>query len=216
MKNAFEKAAKWYRRRLGRFLPRDCGAPILDLPCGYGNFLYFLRQLGYQNVLGVDLDPQQVELTRVLGLNAVVGDGLQYVGERPNAFEMISTVDFLEHLSKDELLSFLGDCYGALRPNGMLIVRVPCSDGPFGARDRYNDLTHEIGFTCGALCNALKAVGFREVTVLDERPQPYNLANMLRLAGFLLVTRVGNAFLSGVGLSAPSIWTTSMWAVAQK
>jgi SAM-dependent methyltransferase len=201
MKKAFEKAAKWYRCRLQRFLPQDCKAPILDLPCGYGNFLFFLRQ---------------VELARMLGLNAVVGDGLQYVGERPIAFEMISAIDFLEHLSKDELMSFLGDCYRALRPNGRLIVRVPCSDGPFGARDRYNDLTHEIGFTSGALSNALRAVGFPEVIVLDERPQPYKIVNMLRLVGFVAVTRTANVFLSCAGLGSPRIWTTSMWAVAQK
>jgi len=59
------------------------------------------------------------------------------------------------------------------------------------------------GLTSGVLPNVLRAAGFRVVLVLDERSQPYKPVNMLRLAGFVVVTNVANCFLSPVGLSPP-------------
>ncbi|MCX7704381.1 MAG: class I SAM-dependent methyltransferase [Planctomycetota bacterium] len=53
-------------------LPKDKNAKILELGCGYGAFLLFLKQQGYTNLIGVDISPQQVETAHKLGLQKEV------------------------------------------------------------------------------------------------------------------------------------------------
>lgn len=65
---------KWYRDRFQSLLPSDKSAKILDVPCGEGNILYFLKELGYSNVHGFDLDECRVEVAQQIGLNAQVKD----------------------------------------------------------------------------------------------------------------------------------------------
>jgi len=73
----FEQLARWYDGRLSPHLPKDKQARCLDVPCGFGNFLYFLNGKGYQNIQGIDLDSKQVELAKLVGLPAEQGDAFQ-------------------------------------------------------------------------------------------------------------------------------------------
>jgi len=212
----FDKLSLWYQRRIGKYLPKENSANILDCPCGYGNLLYFFKKLGYNNALGIDLDAGRVSLAKSLGLNAKAEDAFKFIENKNNFYELITSVDFLEHLTKDELIKYLEKCFNALKEGGGIILRMPCCDGPFGSRDRYNDLTHETGFTSGAAGGLLKMVGFREVIVLDERPQPYKLVNYPRLFSYIAFTRFSNLFLKFIGLGAPKVWTTSMWVIGRK
>ena len=49
-----------YRAAFGPHLPADRDAKILDLGCGCGYFLHFLRTEGYTNVLGIDSSADQL------------------------------------------------------------------------------------------------------------------------------------------------------------
>jgi len=212
----FGKMAKWYKCRIGKFLPRNRSVKILDLPCGYGNFLYFLKSQGLKDILGVDSDLNQIKLVNSIGLDAVVSDATSFLNDKNKCYDLISSLDFLEHLTKEELLKYLDLSFRALKDGGKIILRVPCSDGIFGARDRYNDITHETGFTSGAITNVLKVIGFKDIIVLDERPQSYKFINLLRVMLYICFTKMANIFLWIIGLSPPRIWTTSMWIVAKK
>jgi SAM-dependent methyltransferase len=50
---------------ISRHLPQDREAKILDLACGHGAFLHYLRLAGYANCSGVDISPEQIELGSV-------------------------------------------------------------------------------------------------------------------------------------------------------
>src|SRR5262245_13422925 len=58
----------WYTQD---WLPTGREVPILDIGCGSGQFLYFLRDRGFGQAAGIDLDGDQVEVARSLGLNAI-------------------------------------------------------------------------------------------------------------------------------------------------
>ena len=212
----FDKLSLWYQKRIGKFLPKENSANILDCPCGYGNLLYFFKKYGYTNALGIDLDAGRASLAKSLDLNAKTEDAFKFLEDKNSLYDLITSVDFLEHLTKDGLIRYLESCFNALKDEGHIILRMPCCDGPFGARDRYNDLTHETGFTSGVAEGLLRMAGFREVVILDERPQPYKLVNYLRLFCYIAFTRVSNLFLKFIGLGAPKVWTTSMWVVGKK
>src|SRR5438445_12979718 len=49
----FESYARHYRTCYAPHLPDDRKAKILDLGCGMGHFLYFLKQAGYANHWGI-------------------------------------------------------------------------------------------------------------------------------------------------------------------
>lgn len=48
----------------GKFLSEDRNARIIDLGCGNGGFVYWLQKNGYQNVEGIDISEEQVEVAK--------------------------------------------------------------------------------------------------------------------------------------------------------
>jgi len=216
LRQQFQKMAKWYGKRLHPYLPAAKSAACLDVPCGFGNFLYFLKQRGYDNAHGYDLDPAQVELARLLELPACEGDVFEILSGQSEFYAMISSLDFIEHVSKDDALQFLALCWQRLKPGGVLLLRAPCADGPFGAHDRHNDLTHQWGITSNLLRAILEMQGFDKIELLDERPQPTGFIDTLRWLVFFPARALATLFCMALGMSPPRIWSRSMFAVAHK
>ena len=137
---SLESEVRQYRARWGKFLPQDLDAPILDVGCGCGQFLYFLQRIGYHNVYGVDASSPSVEMARRIGVRQVeLGDGLTYLRRHSDYFAVISAQHFLEHFTPDEVLEILDAAYAALRPEGILMAVVPNAASPFGTYTRYWD-----------------------------------------------------------------------------
>lgn len=216
LRERFEKLRGWYGLRLGKYLPCNLEARCLDIPCGYGNFLYFLKSRNYRNVEGYDLDENQVKLARLLDLPATRGDAFDALSASTEQYDLISSLDFIEHLTKDEVLMFVDACHNKLSEGGVLILRAPCADGPFGAHDAWNDLTHQWGLTSNVLRTLLEMCGFVNVQILDERPQPTSPINTVRWLVFFPARLVAGTFCIALGLRPPKIWTRSMMAVAYK
>lgn len=213
LQRRFDKLASWYASRLRGYLPTDRGAVTIDIPCGYGNFLYFLRKQGYHSAVGYDLDPEQVRLARLLDLPAWEGDAFRVLAESTQRYDCISSLDFLEHLSRNDALAFLELCRTRLNPGGVLLVRMPCADGPFGAHDLCNDITHQWGATSNLLRVLMEMIGFTRVVILDERPQLHNLMGALRLLVFYPTLFVVSLVTLALGFSLPKVWSRSMWGI---
>lgn len=216
LQRRFETLAPWYARRLRYHLPANREAKWLDAACGSGNFLYFLRRAGYQRVTGCDADPEQVRLARLLDLPAETGDALAMLADQHRCWDAISALDFVEHLSRDDALRFLDLSRARLRPGGILILRTPCADGPFGSHDRYNDLTHQWAMTANLASAVMAMTGFERVVILDERPQPTTLMNSARWLASYLATGLAAGACHAFGIAPPRVWSRSMWVVAYR
>lgn len=218
LKSAFERLLPYYWYGLRKWLPEDKARLCLDLPCGYGNFMYFLVKHGYRNCRGYDLDRRQVELARSLGLAAERGEAFDILAGLPEPPELISSLDFIEHLDKTTAIRFLEACYRALPAGGILILRTPCADGPFGAHDRFNDITHEWGLTSNALQCLLKMVGFSSVRILDfTTAHPgRGVVHAARWAACRVLRSAASLLLRIACVGGPAVWGRSMWAVATK
>lgn len=179
---SLEGKVRQYRQRWSRFLPEDNkNAPILDLGCGGGEFLYFLQQEGFTNLHGVDLSPEQVEAAGALGLpNVELGDAHAYLAQRRDTFDLIAALNLIEHLKRDEMLALLDDVVQALRPGGLLLLEVPNSLSLFGARVRYADITHEQSFTPKSMVQLCAMVGLEPVAILERGPVVHGIISGLR------------------------------------
>ena len=73
----------------------DKGARILDYACGEGRGLLALRNMGFINVTGIDVNPEKVQRCAELGLNAVLGDIYSLLDRE---FDYVFTSHTLEHV----------------------------------------------------------------------------------------------------------------------
>jgi 2-polyprenyl-3-methyl-5-hydroxy-6-metoxy-1,4-benzoquinol methylase len=173
----------YFDQHVRRHLPDDRRAAILDVGCGFGGLLMYLRDLGYACATGVDASPEQVAMAHRLGLGRVtLATASEYLAGRAEELDLVLAVDVLEHLTREELLQVLDAIHAALRPGGRLLVQVPNAGSPFGGRLRYDDLTHEQAFTRSSIAQALRAAGFTRVSVHSVQPAVHGPASAVRWA----------------------------------
>ncbi len=188
---AFEALRAFYRATHGPWLPRQRDAHILEVGCGSGQFCYFLQREGYTRFQGIDASAPMLEVCRRMGITDVrQGDALEYLEAHPGELDAIVANDFVEHLTKAEVLEFLGRARAALRPGGRLIMKTPNAACLFGARDRYVDFTHEVIFTAESAQQVALASGFASARVLPvEGGRPRTLKAWGRRLLWILLVR---------------------------
>jgi len=170
---AFEYMTKCYLDWYGPYLPEDKNVRILDFGCGMGHFLYFLKKMGYNNFVGVDISPQQVAfVSKYITSNVVLADGFEFLNEalrRGDYFYVIVLNDVIEHIPKHRTLELLKLVFNILEPGGKIFVKTDNLGNPFNLRARYMDFTHEVGFTEHSLYQVLYVAGFRKIRVFGAR-----------------------------------------------
>lgn len=168
-----QAARRWgrYRRyQLRGWLPAERSARILDVACGRGWLIHTFIEMGYNNVHGVDISPDQVAHAQQVTPNVTQGNILEFLAEHPREFDLITGFDIVEHLHKDEVIRLLDLSYRALSPGGGLILQTPNAAGPWGGYYFFNDLTHEVGFNTNLLSRLMRMVGFEEVSARECDP----------------------------------------------
>jgi 2-polyprenyl-3-methyl-5-hydroxy-6-metoxy-1,4-benzoquinol methylase len=132
-------------RRTAEFIRREAGpgASLLDVGCGAGNTLVYLRdETGVSDVAGLDISPHYLQLTRErLGCETYEGSILdaslvETLGPR---FDFVVLAAVLHHLigsSRRESKGFarlaVANAFKLLKPNGFVLIHEPIySPRPF-------------------------------------------------------------------------------------
>jgi SAM-dependent methyltransferase len=178
-----------YTHYLRGWLPPDRSIDIFDAGCGGGRLMRWFKELGYQRVSGVDISPEQVSLARSQGSDAMQGNVLQVMEDRQTTWDVITAMDLIEHLTKDEVLTFLDLAYAALKHHGTLILQTPNPDSPFFGTVRYGDFTHETAIAPNLLRALLYQAGFCDCRFRETEPIPrgYSLKSSVRWGGWRLL-----------------------------
>jgi SAM-dependent methyltransferase len=177
----YAMAARQFRGRWAHRLPPQRDAPILEVGCGAGHFVRFLRDSGYTRVEGVDRSALEVSRAAAAGIDGVRRlDARERLAGSTAEFEAIVALNFFEHLRKDEILPVLGLVFAALRPGGRLLVVTPNALSPFGGATRYWDFSHETGFTPASWRQLARLTGFAEPSFEEFGPIPHSLAGAVR------------------------------------
>ena len=163
-------------------LPSDRSARVLDLGCGHGAVLYFLAQLGYSNVEGMDVSAEQVELAHRLGITTARVGTLEEAldAQADGSVDAVIALDVFEHLDRAELFATVAAVKRVLKPGGTCLLHVPNAEGIFGARIRYGDLTHEQSFTPNSARQLFRCFGFAEVASFEDKPAMHGLKSIVR------------------------------------
>ncbi len=179
---AADKWAPCLKYYLRHWLPVEKKARIIDLGCGEGRILYLLKQMGYTNVEGVDISESQLQIARQVSDSVVKADVIEYLKNTSAKYDLIISLDVIEHFHKGNALDFLDFCRSRLSANGRLVLQTPNASSPFFGDVRYGDFTHELGFTPRLLSQLIRRAGFQSTEVRETGPVPkgYSIKSSIR------------------------------------
>ncbi len=209
----------YYRRKLNSRLPIQHDWRCLDLACGFGNFLAYLRDSGIHTYTGIDTSAETTTVARKeFGDGRVILiDAFEYLASDGDKFDLVSALDFLEHVSKSDLFRLLLMVNARQSLGGMLLIRTPNASGLFGPAARYGDITHEICFTPASLSDVLSRCGYIVQSVWEDGPALGSVLQTLHWFTWQIVRcgiRLVNA--SETGSWGDGILTRNMWVLAKK
>jgi 2-polyprenyl-3-methyl-5-hydroxy-6-metoxy-1,4-benzoquinol methylase len=198
-------------------LIRDVGrdANVLDIGCGRGGLIAWLRGMGFDSVGGIDASPIDVERANAwLGDSTVaLGDAIDHLERSQSQYDLVVAKAILEHIPRNELLRLVRSLAGALRPGGRVLIDVPNMDWLLASHERYMDLTHEGGFTRESL-HAYLSLGFDKVEILGSvLAEPTRSQRLLRPVAVRALRRL--LYLIGEGASDLAFSSRSLIAVAR-
>ena len=216
----YQLCAKQLRGRWMRWLPADKNVRILDLGCGCGELLYFLRSLGYTHLYGIDACPEEIDRGRHMGLSTLIcADAHDFLESPREKFDLIFALNFFEHLSKDRMVSFLDKVYQALVPRGKVLAVTPNGLSPFSGATRYWDFTHETCFTPASWRQLAAICGFQETRFEEYGPIPHSFPGVVR-CGIWQGIRLFYTFLSTVEVGGDRdvshVYTSDMKVILTK
>lgn len=206
-----------WRNYFGRFLPKDKNIKILDLGCGNGGFVYWLQQVGYQNVEGMDIGAEQVNLAKNLGIkNILKADANKFLKNKKDHYNVIFMRDFIEHFNKEEILDILGLVNKSLRSDGILIIQTLNAENLFFGRLRYGDFTHCVNFTRESIAQVLRIVGFSIVNVYGIQPVVHGIKSLIRFNFWKFFEIIFRFYLLVETGSSRGIFSQNIIATAKK
>jgi SAM-dependent methyltransferase len=130
--------------------------PILDLGCGTGGMLTYLRT--FASSVGVDSAPEAAEACRTRGVPFALGWGTQ-LPFRDGTFGTVTALDVIEHVP--DHVGILNEIHRVLRPGGLLLATVPAYQFLWSRHDELNH--HQRRYRRSRLRAVLEATDFHIV-----------------------------------------------------
>jgi 2-polyprenyl-3-methyl-5-hydroxy-6-metoxy-1,4-benzoquinol methylase len=182
---------------------------VLEIGCGTGLFLLYLRKKGVKNFLGIDLDPALSSvMPSEVQENFKVVDVWEFLTDTPpGAYDRIVLFDVIEHFEPEQGLALLERLRKALKPGGRILLKTPNGGSPWGMQHLYGDLTHKTAYTPNSLRHLAVTAGYR---CLACRPHFENSPRRQ------WTDKAFHAFLSRLLMTPPEIWTANFFAVLEK
>lgn len=167
VEKGYKTLGQFYRSNYFKHLPSDKAANILVISCGPGYFVNFLAGAGYSHVLGIDSDPRKVEYARKQGLNCMAAKAFPFLEQHPEQFDLIFCESEINHLTKKEILEFLGLCRNSLKQNGVLVFHSMNGANPItGAEALALNFDHYNTFTDYSMRQILAYSNFSQIKVI--------------------------------------------------
>jgi len=108
------------------------GGFVLDLGCGVGRHVVHLGGCGFR-MAGLDISPSGIRLTeeacaqRRIGFEGQVSD-MQTLPWADGTFDAVVSISTIHHHRRAEIVATLAQVRRVLKPGGLLLLDVPCTD----------------------------------------------------------------------------------------
>ncbi len=123
------------RRKLMKLLrDLDRNTPVLDVGCGHGRNLLLMREMGFNNLAGVEINPVLATQVRSQGFKCYSPEEIEGHDDRYGMLLMSHIVEHFEYVS---LKAFIERYLRCLCKDGMLVIATPVFHDAF-----YNDFDH--------------------------------------------------------------------------
>jgi len=206
------------------YLPKNKKAKILVLGSGLGHEVWALNRIGYSNVLGIDINAEQIEIAKSRGINYLHADALEFLERCQETYNAILAFNFIKHFDSENALKLCKLCYTQLSKGGVLILFTLNAANPLAMHNIYDDLTHRIGaFTETSIVQLLNLAGFNRIIVRNVKPfsrYDHRIAkNVLKIIGAIVVyitwQLIRLMYLLN-GVKAPRIVSNDLLAIGYK
>lgn len=213
IRNNFSSWSYYYKPHL----PKSKNATILDIGCGIGSFVYFLRELGYENVVGIDISKEQIDAGTKLGITGLrVEDLSTFLNAEGIRFDFIIARDVIEHFSRQEAFDLLVKISSVLNIGGKFLMQVPNGQGLFYTSIFYGDYTHEMAYTESSIRQLMTNCGFGKVACYPTGPVPHSFFSIIRsILWWLKVQQLKFWKMVETG-SSRGIFTSNIISVSEK
>lgn len=151
------------------FEQKDKDLAILDIGCGLGQMLTHLKNSGFNNLFGIDINDESIIFCKQKNLDvAQVDDIREFALNSERKFDRIIMSHVLEHIDKEVIIDTLIHIKKyLLNEGGIFLLMVPNAQSYTGAYWRYEDFTHNVMFTAGSCIYVLRSAGFTEIEFID-------------------------------------------------
>ncbi|MCO5141911.1 MAG: class I SAM-dependent methyltransferase [Oligoflexia bacterium] len=199
-------------------LPPSKNTKILDVGCGNGRVLNFLKSQGYENFLGVDIDSKSLEeiSTDLKTKTLLINNLSDFLKSENTQYDCIIAKDVIYYFTRSEATKIMREIASKLNTNGKIIIEIFNGAQLTAAYTANKDLGIQTVYTEHSLKQLLDSAGLK-VTHIFGQKQPY-IGVKKRILNLILSFFYKFVFLAerGVDENNPKIFTKSIIAVAQK
>lgn len=179
---------------------------FLEVGCGTGQVLSYLKTKGAKDVTGIDQDPALADYIPKIAKNNFqaidIKEFLSGVGKTAR-FDRIFLFDVLEHFTTSDGQALLKLLAGTLAPRGGILLKMPNMSSPWGAQHQYGDLTHVAAYT---------PTSVQQMAVSIEMTCSWCAPNVQGSPLRRILDPFFHGILSKVLMSPPKIWTANFYA----
>ena len=185
----------WPQEKFLKTMPAK-GGELLDIGCGFGDFLHEARKAGYTTT-GSDFSPEFIDIARQrFGLeNLYPVTPEEFITENPDhKYEAVTFFEVLEHL--DNITDFLSLVKKLLKPGGYVACGMPNRERwrffsrqllLLASQERDYPPHHLSRWNPQALSNLFEKFGF---TIIDIGREPLTIGSF-KYGGWLLASKLG-------------------------
>jgi|LQYC01.1.fsa_nt_gi 2-polyprenyl-3-methyl-5-hydroxy-6-metoxy-1,4-benzoquinol methylase len=111
-----------YIERTNQILKFQKEGDLLDVGCGFGEFIKFSQSVGY-TVTGLEISKFAADIARKSTSSPIVTSPIARTNFQPNSFDVITMWHVLEHI--DDPIDTLNIIKTWLKPSGLLVLELP-------------------------------------------------------------------------------------------
>ena len=164
----YRRQVRDYTKKFGALLADAPRGSALDVGCATGMLTAFLKEQGFDQVVGVDLNPELIEQAQHnVEAEFHVADAGEFL-KGGRQFDVIFLLNIVEHIERDQLIDFMTSVYQSLKTGGFAIVRTPNMNNILAAAHLADDLTHCTGLTEQSFHQLAQAAGFSKIHFLNQ------------------------------------------------